>query len=98
MTWFGAEIDGPMIVVRAIHLAATAVTAGALMFRAVVAEPALRSQREASAIVEAQIRRVAWIGLAVAVVSGLTWVLLLWNFGSGKLRKPCERMQAAALR
>ena len=77
MIWFGEEIDGPMIVVRAIHLAATAVTAGALMFRAVVAEPALRSQREASAIVEAQIRRVAWIGLAVAVVSGLTWVLLL---------------------
>jgi putative copper resistance protein D len=77
MTWFGAEIDGPMIVVRAIHFAATAVTAGALMFRAVVAEPALRCQRDASAILEQQIRKVAWISLAIAVVSGLAWVLLL---------------------
>jgi putative copper resistance protein D len=77
MTWFGAEIDGPMIVVRAIHFAATAVTAGALMFRALVADPGLRSRREAGAIVESQILKVAWISLAVAVVSGLAWVLLL---------------------
>src|SRR5260370_27142316 len=84
MTWFGAEIDGPMIVVRPIHFAATAVTAGALMFRAAVAEPALRSRREASAIVESQIRKVAWISLAVAMVSGLTWVLLLTMSLSGE--------------
>src|SRR5216684_6202170 len=77
MTWFGAQIDGPMIVVRAIHFAATAVTAGALMFRAVVAEPGLRSSREAGAIVESQILKVVWTSLTVAVVSGLAWVLLL---------------------
>jgi putative copper resistance protein D len=77
MTWFGAEIDGPLIVVRAIHFAASAVTAGAPIFRAVVAEPALRSQRQASAIVQSQIRGVAWIGLAVAMASGLTWALLV---------------------
>jgi copper resistance protein D len=77
MTWFGAEIDGPMIVVRAIHFAATAVTAGALMFRALVADLGLRSRREAGAIVESQIFKVVWISLAVAVVSGLAWVLLL---------------------
>jgi copper resistance protein D len=77
MTWFGAEIDGPMIVVRAIHFAATAVMAGALIFRAIVAEPALRCQRDACAIVDSQIRKVAWISLPVAVVSGLTSVLLL---------------------
>jgi putative copper resistance protein D len=84
MTWFGAEIDGPMIVVRAIHFAASAVTAGALIFRAIVAEPALRSRREASAIVEQQIRKVAWISLAVAMVSGLTAVLLLTMSLSGE--------------
>ena len=28
----------------------------------------------------------------------LTGALLFWNFGSGKSGKPCERMQAAALR
>jgi putative copper resistance protein D len=84
MTWFGAEIDGPMIVVRAIHFAATAVTAGALMFRAVVAEPALRFRRDAGAIVEQQIRKVAWISLAVALVSGLSWVLWLAMSLSGE--------------
>jgi putative copper resistance protein D len=73
-----------MIVVRAIHFAASAVTAGALMFRAVVAEPALRSQRDASAIVQSQIRGVAWISLAVAMVSGLTAVLLLTMSLSGE--------------
>jgi putative copper resistance protein D len=84
MTWFGAEVDGPMIVVRTIHFAATAVTAGALIFRAVVAEPASRSRRDASAIVEAQIRKVAWISLAVAMVSGLSWVLWLAMSLSGE--------------
>jgi putative copper resistance protein D len=96
MTWFGAEIDGPMIVVRAVHFAATAVTAGALMFRAVVAEPALRSQRDASAIVESQIRKVAWIGLAVAMVSGLSWVLWLAMSLSGESLG--ETVKSGALR
>jgi len=96
MTWFGAEIDGPMIVVRAIHFAATAVTAGALMFRAVVAEPALRCQRDASAILEQQIRKVAWISLAIAVVSGLAWVLLLTMSLSAE--GPGEAVMSGALR
>jgi putative copper resistance protein D len=43
MNWFGAEIDGPMIVTRMVHFAATTTIAGALIFRDVVAEPALRA-------------------------------------------------------
>src|SRR6202045_659572 len=96
MTWFGAEIDGPMIVVRAIHFAATAVTAGALIFRAVVAEPALRCQRDTSAILAQQIRKVAWISLAIAVVSGLAWVLLLTMSLSAE--GPGEAVMSGALR
>jgi putative copper resistance protein D len=96
MTWFGAEIDGPMIVVRAIHFAAAAVTVGALMFRAFVAEPALRSQREAHAIVDSQIRSLAWTGLAVTVASGLAWVLLLTMSLSGE--GPGEAVMSGALR
>jgi putative copper resistance protein D len=96
MTWFGAEIDGPMIVVRAIHFAATAVTAGALIFRAVVAEPALRCQRDTSAILEQQIRKVAWISLAIVVVSGLAWVLLLTMSLSAE--GPGEAVMSGALR
>jgi putative copper resistance protein D len=96
MSWGGTEIDGPIIVARAIHFAATATTAGALIFRAVVAEPALRSQREAGAIMESQIRKVAWIGLAVAVASGLAWVLLLTMSLSAE--GPVEAVVSGALR
>jgi copper resistance protein D len=77
MSWFGAEIDGPMIVTRTVHFAATALVAGALIFRCFVAEPALHAAPPASAVVDKQVRAVAWIGLATAVVSGLVWVLLL---------------------
>jgi copper resistance protein D len=65
-----------LIVIRAIHFAATAVTAGVLIFRAVVAEPALDSAGAARVVVMAQIVRAAWLGLAIAVASGAVWVLL----------------------
>jgi copper resistance protein D len=96
MSWFGAEIDGPMIVVRTIHFAAAAVTVGALMFRAFVAEPAWQCQREARAIVGSQIRSMAWIGLAVTVASGLTWVVLLTMSLSDE--GPGEAVMSGALR
>jgi copper resistance protein D len=77
MSWFGAEIDGPMVVTRTVHFAAAASTAGALIFRGLVAGPALRGAPSAAPLVGKQVQVVAWIGLVVTVVSGLTWVLLL---------------------
>jgi copper resistance protein D len=77
MSWLGAEIDGPMIVTRTVHFAASAITAGALVFRGFVAEPALRAAPQACALVRKQVRAMAWIGLGVAVISGAAWVLLL---------------------
>jgi copper resistance protein D len=77
MIWFGAEIDGPMIVTRTVHFAASAITAGALVFRDFVAEPALRAVPAAAAPIDKQFRATTWIALAVAVVSGLALVLLL---------------------
>ena len=77
MSWFGAEIDGPMVVTRTVHFAASATTAGALIFLRLVAEPVLCAVPPAGALVCKQVRAVAWIGLATAAVSGLTWVLLL---------------------
>jgi len=59
MDWFGAQLDGPMVVIRAIHFAATAVLAGSLMFWAVVAEQALRSAQLSATAVRPQILRVA---------------------------------------
>ena len=84
MTWFDAEIDGSIMTVRAIHFAATAVCAGALVFRAVVADPALRCQREARALIESQIRKLAWLGLIVTIASGVAWVVLLTMSLSGE--------------
>lgn len=76
MDWLGVEIEGPLVVIRAIHFAATALTAGALIFRAAVAEPALRTTPIAKAVVRSQILLTAWIGLAIAVASGAIWLLL----------------------
>lgn len=76
MDWLGTGANDPLIFIRAIHFAATAVTAGTLIFRVVVAEPALRSVGAAATVVRMQTLRVAWIGLATTAVSGAIWVLL----------------------
>jgi putative copper resistance protein D len=76
MDWLGAAIDGPLVAIRAIHFASTAITAGALIFRAVVAEPALRSTPAATTVVRSQIRLVASIGLAIAAATGVVWFQL----------------------
>ena len=75
MNWL-AEVDGPLIVVRAIHFAATAILTGALIFRAVVAEAVSCSARPAAIIVRTQTVRVGWISLATAGASGVIWFLL----------------------
>jgi copper resistance protein D len=76
MDWFGAPVDGPLVAIRAVHFFATAVTAGSLIFRAVVAEPALRSIDGDSAVVRSQILLTAWTGLVISAVSGAVWLQL----------------------
>jgi putative copper resistance protein D len=76
MNGFEIDIDIAMIAVRTVHFAATAITAGALTFRAVVAGPDFRAAREAGAVIDAQVRPLAWSGLAVTVVSGAIWLAL----------------------
>jgi putative copper resistance protein D len=72
----GDGVNDPLIVIRAIHFAATAITTGTLMFQAVVAVPALHSAETAAAAVRTQIRGVAGISLAITGASGAIWVLL----------------------
>jgi putative copper resistance protein D len=72
----GDGVNDLLIVIRAIHFAATAITTGTLIFQAVVAEPALYSTEAVATAVRTQIRRVAWIGLAITVASGAIWMLL----------------------
>jgi len=76
MTWFAAEIDGPLVLTRAIHFAASAVVAGSLMFRDLVAEPALRPSPGAYAIIQSRITNLAWAMLAVATATGAVWLVL----------------------
>src|SRR4029077_13772398 len=76
--------DGPMVATRTVHFAASAITAGALIFRNFVAETALRAEPHANALVDRQLRATACIGISFAVVSGLTWVLLLTMSLSGE--------------
>ena len=83
MNWAWADSDALLIVIRTIHFAATAVTAGALIFRAVVADPAARHAGWTSASRAPSARRVASIGLAIAVPSGVVWVLLVTMRMSG---------------
>jgi len=77
MNWLGAGVDGPLVVVRAIHFAATAITTGTLIFRAVVAEAASASARPAAIVVRMQTLRVAWTSLAISAASGMIWLLLV---------------------
>jgi putative copper resistance protein D len=76
MSWFGAEVDGPLVLTRAIHFAASAATAGVLTFRGFVAEPALRGSPEGYAIVQSRLAGLAWAGLVIAIVTGLIWLVL----------------------
>ncbi|SHH33439.1 copper homeostasis membrane protein CopD [Bradyrhizobium erythrophlei] len=76
MDWFGAGVDWPLITVRAIHFAASAVITGTLVFRTWVARPALPSEQAIALGWRSQTLRVAWIALAVTLLSGAGWLLL----------------------
>ncbi len=81
MDWLGAEIDGPLVVIRAIHFAATAMTAGILIFRTVVA--GANSACAVAAMVRSQTLRIAWACLAISATSGMIWLLLVAASMSG---------------
>lgn len=76
MSWFAAEIDGPLVLTRAIHFAASAAVVGVLMFRGFVAEPTLRPSAEGSAVVEARLLQLTWVAFAVALATAMVWLVL----------------------
>lgn len=76
MIALAGQVNGPLVLTRAIHFAASAATAGILIFRALVAEPALRLAPADSATVRSRLTRLAWVDLVIAVVSGLVWLAL----------------------
>jgi putative copper resistance protein D len=67
-------LDALLIIVRAVHFAATAQTAGALVFLMLVAAPAARA---AGVTVSATpYLRIAWAALGLVLLSGAAWVVL----------------------
>jgi len=83
MNWLGAGVDGPLVVVRGVHFAATAVMTGTLIFREAVVEAASCSTRPAAITVRTQTLRVVWIFLTIAAASGMIWLLLVAASMSG---------------
>jgi putative copper resistance protein D len=77
VSWSEAGLGDGLIAMRAVHFAATAIAAGAVIFRAVVTEPASAAAPEAAAVLAAQVRQVVWISFVIAVATGLGWLLLL---------------------
>jgi putative copper resistance protein D len=76
MSWFSEEIDGPLVLIRAVHFAASAIAAGGLMFGSFVAEPALRPSPAADAIVRSHVTNLVWAGPAVVITTGSVWLVL----------------------
>jgi putative copper resistance protein D len=69
----------PLIWARAIHIAATMLVAGVVLFAVVVAAPAWRANAGSGAVaikVRARLAVLAWIGLALAAIAGVAWLVL----------------------
>jgi putative copper export protein/mono/diheme cytochrome c family protein len=71
-------VSDPLILLRAVHFAATLMLAGALIFGVAVGGPALRKTDDgAGAAFRARLLQIAWLSLAVALVSGVGWLIVL---------------------
>jgi putative copper resistance protein D len=72
-------MNGPLVIARAVHLAATLLLTGGLTFRCFVAAPVFHGK--AGAALEAALRRrlawIIWAALAAALASGAAWLVLL---------------------
>jgi putative copper resistance protein D len=73
-------LNDPLIYVRAIHLAATITVAGVAFFIVFIAEPAFRraeSGTRVAATVRPRLAWIAWTSLALTIVSGVPWFVLV---------------------
>jgi putative copper resistance protein D len=75
MAWLGVA-DGPLIAIRALHFAASAMTTGAVVFGAVVGKPALGSEQPLAKLQGKLTLGLASVGLAITVFSGAIWFVV----------------------
>ena len=75
-----AGLDDPLIWIRGLHFAATVSVTGGVLFQTLVAEPALQKNGRAgeiAALVRAEFTWVIWLALALALLSGAAWLVLM---------------------
>jgi copper resistance protein D len=70
-------IADPLIYVRGVHLGATLLACGTVAFLVLVAEPAGTKLRADFAVLRHQFTILVWAALAVAILSGAAWLVLL---------------------
>ena len=72
-------MDDPLIFVRAVHFAATISVTGVALFNVFVAQPVLRppASPELRASVVRRLAWIAWICLALALLSGAAWFVFV---------------------
>jgi putative copper resistance protein D len=72
-------VDDPLILVRAVHFAATLTASGAAFFKVFIAQPALRpaAHAELRAAIGRRLAWIAWIGLVLTLLSGAAWFVLV---------------------
>ena len=71
-------MSDPLLYARAIHFAATLLVAGVVLFAVFVAGPAWRGSGDSAVAsnVRTRLAVIAWIGLALALISGAAWLVL----------------------
>ena len=72
-------MDDPLILVRAVHFAATLTASGAVFFNVFIAQPALRpaAHAELRPAIGRRLAWIAWIGLVLTLLSGAAWFVLV---------------------
>lgn len=80
-------MEDPLLFARAVHFAATIMTAGVVFFIVFIAEPAFRkAPNDASTAADlwSRLAWIAWISLALCVLSGAAWFILTAASMSGR--------------
>jgi putative copper resistance protein D len=70
-------VADPLILVRGVHIAATLLACGTTVFVVIVAEPVGAKARAGFAAFRYQLTVLTWLALALAILSGMAWLVLL---------------------
>ncbi len=75
----GTDLNDPLIWMRALHFAATASLAGALLFKTLISDPAVRTAQGdgyMAAIIRRRLAWIVWLSFAFVLVTGAGWFVV----------------------